>query len=91
VKFFSKSPHSTQQFRKCLKDLKLPELELVQGCKTRWSSYHDMLEVLLKVKPGLIRAQTVIDYSYDRLNEPDWVLVAKVVAYLEPFAELTRN
>ena len=49
-----------------------------------------MLEVLLKVKPGLIRVQTEIDYSYDRLNEPDWVLVSKVAAYLEPFAELTK-
>ena len=50
-----------------------------------------MLEVLLKVKPGLITVQTEIDYSYDRLNEPDWVLVAKVAAYLEPFAELMKQ
>ena len=69
VKFFNKSPHSTQQLRKCLRDLKLPELELVQGCKTRWSSYYNMLEVLLKVKPGLIRVQTEIDY--DTLYESD--------------------
>ena len=50
-----------------------------------------MLEVLLKVKPGLITVQTEIDYSYDRLNEPDWVLVAKVAAYLVPFAELMKQ
>ena len=49
-----------------------------------------MLEVLLKVKPELIRVKTEIDYSYDTPYESDWIIVAKVVAYLEPFAEPTK-
>lgn len=49
VKFYHKSPAATQKFRKCVLELGLPQLELVRGCKTRWSSYYFMLERLLKV------------------------------------------
>eukprot|EP00116_Pleurobrachia_bachei_P002275 sb/3462537/ len=91
VGYYHHSTSATNKLKKCMADLKLPVVSLIQMNDTRWSSAHDMLNRLLKVKSALTRVQTEIDYTYEPITDAEWKLIDKATPLLAPLAQLTTK
>ena len=61
-------------------------LSPILDCRARWNSTHDMLEVALKLKKGIITLSSILpELTEFQISEAEWFIFEKVYKFLINF------
>ena len=87
---FHHSIQATQRLKQIQRNLRLPDLKLIQDVATRWNYTLDMLKRLLTLKNAIIEYDS--EYTLDNmLTSAQWKLAVKVVDVLSIFETATSR
>lgn len=91
VEFFKQSSGALHKLQKHQKQMGLPDLKLIQECKTRWNSAYHMMERILKLKEPVLSTLAITNNDLNCINEEEWQTVSTACEFLKIFDELTTE
>jgi len=91
VEFFKQSSGALHKLQKHQKQMSLPDLKLIQECKTRWNSAYHMMERILKLKEPVLSTLAITNNDLNCINEEEWQTVSTACEFLKIFDELTTE
>ncbi|XP_073728840.1 E3 SUMO-protein ligase ZBED1-like [Misgurnus anguillicaudatus] len=89
VGFFRSSCTAKEKLDNLQKDLKMPQLRLLQEVETRWNSTYLMLERFFNLREPLSAAMSNMDLPM--FFPQDWAAMADAIEVLRPFLEVTEE
>jgi len=91
VEFFKQSSGALHKLQTTQKQMGLPELKLIQECKTRWNSAFHMMERILKLKEPVLSTLAITNNDLNCITEDEWQTVSSACEFLKIFDELTTE
>nr|CAD7407990.1 unnamed protein product [Timema poppensis] len=89
VGHYSRSSTANARLHAVQKTMDLPELKLIQGVETRWSSEYAMLDRLVCLRKAVAAELASSNSDIDSLSSTRWKLAGGIVEDMRPFAEAT--
>lgn len=88
---FSSSSGAQHKLKNYQKQMALPDLKLIQECKTRWNSAFQMMERILKLKERVLSTLAITNNDLNCIPGDEWQVVSSACTFLNIFHEVTTE
>lgn len=91
VQYFKRSSHALAKLHEAQRQMKLPELKLIQDVPTRWNSMHEMLKRLHLNKAPIISTLAILEHETNKLSSDEWVVLEHAIDIFGVFNDVTKE